>query len=137
MPVVGFNFNKINVEKTGSIKGKINIGNDIAIKDVKERDLAFAGDKQKGVDFVFEFNAKYEPKAGHISLRGDVLFIDTAEKVKPILDSWKKNKQVPKDVMTSILNVALTKCNIQALILSQEINLPPPIPLPKVGVKKT
>jgi len=26
----------------------------------------------------------------------------------------------------------MSKCNIQALILSEQINLPPPIPLPKL-----
>jgi hypothetical protein len=34
--------------------------------------------------------------------------------------------------MENILNSILTKCNIQALILSQDVNLPSPIPLPKV-----
>jgi hypothetical protein len=36
--------------------------------------------------------------------------------------------------MSAILNTVLTKCNIEALILSQEVNLPSPIPLPKVKV---
>ena len=42
------------------------------------------------------------------------------------------SKKVPKDVMTAILNTVLTKCNIEALILSQKVNLPAPIPLPAV-----
>ena len=59
-------------------------------------------------------------------------------KVKEVLDGWKKDKKLPKEIMTTILNSVLTKCNIQALILSEQINLPPPIPLPKlqVGQKK-
>ena len=52
------------------------------------------------------------------------------------MKGWKKNKAIPKEAMTAVINTALTKCNIQALILSQQVNLPPPIPLPKVGAKK-
>ena len=36
--------------------------------------------------------------------------------------------------MAGLLNTILTKCNVQALILSQEVNLPPPIPMPKVQI---
>ena len=55
MPIVGFNFTKINVERKNTIKGKINISNDISLKDVKERDLSLGGAKQKGLSFVFNF----------------------------------------------------------------------------------
>ena len=41
-------------------------------------------------------------------------------------------KKIAKDIMSRVLNAVLAKCNIEALILSQEVNLPPPIPLPKV-----
>ena len=136
MPIVGFNFTKINVERKNTIKGKINISNDVALKDVKERDLSLGGAKQKGLSFVFNFNSKYGPDIGQINLVGEILYIGDAAKVDSILAEWKKSKKVSKDVMTAVLNTALTKCNIQALILSQEVNLPPPIPLPKVGPKK-
>jgi len=48
---------------------------------------------------------------------------------------WKDQKKVHKDVMTETLNVILDRCNIQALILARDINLPSPIPLPKVKVE--
>ena len=53
------------------------------------------------------------------------------KKVKKAIDGWKKEKKVDKDIMTQVLNTALTRCNVQALILSQDLNLPPPIPLPR------
>ena len=84
--------------------------------------------------FTFEFTSKYEPKLGTILLGGDVLFLTDSKKSKEILDGWKKDKKVPKEIMAGILNTVLARCNIQALILSQEVNLPPPIPLPKVKV---
>ena len=38
--------------------------------------------------------------------------------------------------MAQVLNFVLAKCNIKALILSQDVNLPPQIPLPKLTTKK-
>ena len=68
----------------------------------------------------------------HIILEGDVLFLEKPEKIKEILDDWKKNKKLPNEVAAPILNTALSRCNIESLILSKEVNLPPPIPLPRV-----
>ena len=135
MTVVGFNFTKIDVERNESPKGKINISSNISVKDIVQKDLSLGGEKQSALRFVFEFISSYEPNVGKILLIGDVLYLGDAKKNKDILDQWKKEKKVAKEIMTSILNTVLSKCHIQALILSQEVNLPPPIPMPKVSVK--
>ena len=54
--------------------------------------------------------------------------------IKEIIAEWKKDKKIKKELMGGILNTVLTKSNVQALIISQQVNLPPPIPLPKVNV---
>ena len=138
MTIVGLNFTKIEAEKKEFVKGKININNNVSINKVEEKKLSLATEKQKIIAFTFEFISKYDPNVGSIKITGDVLYMETANKVKEILDGWKKDKKLPKEIMTTILNSVLTKCNIQALILSEQINLPPPIPLPKlqVGQKK-
>ena len=132
MTIVGFNFTKIEGEKKDMIKGKININNNVHINKVEEKDLALGNQKQKVLSFNFEFIAKYDPNIGSIKLTGNVLYMEDSKKVKDILDGWKKDKKLPKEVMPNILNTVLNKCNIQALILSEQINLPPPIPLPKL-----
>ena len=46
MPIVGFNFTKIDVErKGGNISGKVNISNNISIKNVEIKDLALGKTK--------------------------------------------------------------------------------------------
>ncbi len=131
MAIIGFNFNKMVVEKSSVARGKINISNNISITNVEDTDITI--DKlKKGLRFVFDFSSNYDPKIGSINLTGDVLFLDEKKKIEDIKESWKKNKKISSDVLAPVLNTALTKCNIQALILSQQINLPAPIPLPKV-----
>ena len=137
MTIVGFNFTKINVERKKLAKGKINIKNNVGIKNVEEADLSLGKSKQSGLRFVFEFTSSYEPNVGEITLTGEVLYLAEEKAVKEVLKGWKKNKKIPKDFTAAVLNTVLQKCNIQALMLSKDINLPPPIPLPKVDVANT
>jgi len=132
MTIIGFNFKEIKVSKKEGVRGKINIKNNVVITDIKEQDLNLGDKSQSALKFLFEFSSKYDPNLGEIILRGDLLFMESSDKTKEILDEWKKTKKVPKDIMAGILNTVLSKCNIEALILSQKVNLPPPIPLPSV-----
>jgi len=137
MPIIGFNFTKINVERKEGAAGKVSIKNNVTIKDVEETNLAFGKEKQNALKILFEFASKYEPKIGSILIEGNLMFMGESKKVKEILNGWSKDKKIPKDAMSAILNNILTRCNIQALILSQDVNLPPPIPLPKVQADAT
>jgi hypothetical protein len=121
------------VEKLKPVSGKVNISNNVALKDVEPMKLPDAVNKQKGLRFLFNFVSKYEPGVGHVELQGEVLYFEKSEKIKQILDDWKKSKKVEGKVMESVMNTILAKCNIQALILSRDINLPPPVQLPKVA----
>ena len=133
--IIGFGFTKLSAEKEENAKGKIDINNNVSIKDVLEENLALGRDKQQNIlKFIFEFTSKYEPNVGNILFEGELLYMEEPKKAKEILADWKKNKKLPKELMAGLLNTILTKCNIQALILSQQVNLPPPIPLPKVQI---
>ena len=139
MTIIGFQFNKILIEKLNPIKGKISVNNNVSLTNVEKSELAFGKEKQNVLKFEFEFNANYEPKSGDkvasIILNGGLTYLDTPEKITEVEKGWKKNKKIPKEIMTPVLNSILSKCNIEALVLAKEINLPPPIPMPKVNVK--
>ncbi len=131
--IVGFGFTKLSAEKGEPAKGKIDINNNVSIKDIQEDNFSLGRDKQQNViRFMFEFTSKYEPNVGAILFEGELLYMEEPKKAKELLNSWKKDKKLPKELMGDLLNTILTKCNVQALILSQQVNLPPPIPLPKV-----
>ena len=135
--IVGFGFTKLSAEKHESPKGKIDINNNVSIKDVQESNFSFGKEKQQNVlKFMFEFTSKYEPSVGTILFEGELLYLEEPKKTKEILSSWKKTKEIPKELMAVLLNTILTKCNVQALILSQDVNLPPPIPMPTVQMKQ-
>ena len=136
MAIVGFNFTKIEAEKLEAAKGKINVSNNVAISKVEEKNLALGNDKQKVIAFTFEFTSNYEPKIGQIKLTGETLLMEDSKDIKNLLEGWKKEKKLPKEIMTGIINTILGKCNIQSLILSEHVNLPPPLPLPRVQTQQ-
>ncbi|MBU3940334.1 MAG: hypothetical protein KKH88_00180 [Nanoarchaeota archaeon] len=134
MPIVGFNFDKISVEKTGKIAGKLNIKQSTGIKTVEQEKLLL-GTPEEVLKFGFEYKIDYGG-IGEINLLGHVLFLDEPKKIKAILDQWKKNKNIERVIMEQVVNTILYKCTIKSLNLAQEVNLPPPIKLPMVESKK-
>lgn len=131
MTIIGFDFTKLNIERKKIIKGKINISNNVSVDEIEEVNLQLGEDKT-ALKFFFNFTTKYEPEIGEILIEGELVYLVSANEAKELMSQWKKEKRIPKEVMTPILNYVLTKSNIEALILSKEMNLPSPIPLPKV-----
>lgn len=132
MAIVGLNITKIDAQRKEAKAGKVSVNNNVSITGVEPKDLSLGSSKQKGLRFDFEFKCEYEPGVGKINLEGNVMFLTDADKVKAVKESWDKNKNVPADVMEPILNAALNRCNIETIKLSQDINLPSPIPMPRL-----
>lgn len=135
MTILSFNFKKISAERGAAPKGKISINNNIAIKDVKGIDLNFGKNKNRALKFNFSFTTAFQPKFGHITLEGELVYMGTPEKVKKAETDWKKNKKLPKDIAQSVMAHIIDKANIEAIILSRTVSLPSPVPLPKIKSK--
>ncbi len=135
MPVIGFNIDKIDAEKISKISGKVEIKNNLGITGVEQEKLAL-GKSEEVLKFNFEYLITYEPKVGKLEMKGSVLYMEDPKKIKELLSSWEKDKKIPNNVMPAIFNTILAKCNVKALNLSQEINLPPHIRLPIVKPSK-
>lgn len=135
MPIIGFNFDKITVEKMNPIMGRVQVKNNMAIKNVEQQELLLGKKKENVLKFSFEFSSMYEPKIGLIDLKGHILFMEEANELKKIIEGWKKKKFIPQDLMTFLLNTVLVRCNIKTLVLANEVNLPPHIKLPTISPK--
>ena len=132
MVVVSFNFNKIVAERKSAPRGGIKVSSNVSIKDVEPIDFNLGNSKQKALKYIYEFISKFEPDVGSLEITGDILDLQEDKKVDEIVKGWKKDKQLKKEVVAPIINLVLSKCNIKALMLSQDVNLPSPIKLPRV-----
>ncbi len=139
MPIVGFNFSKVYVEKKTKIDNtpNIQIKNSAVITDVQEEKLPTGKAKSDGLRFDFKFSLQYEPNVGEIELLGFIYYLDEQETIKNIFKTWKKDKKISKELTIHLVNTILFKGTIKALSLSQEVNLPPHLPLPSVNPKSS
>jgi hypothetical protein len=135
MAIVGFNFTKMVAEKTGNPTGKVSIGNNISIENVKQVDINLGAKGSNGLLLNFNYSCNYGPSLGKINLQGELVTVESAEKVKECIESWKKNKTIDKAIMQQAMAFVLNKCTIQAIIISRDLALPAPVPLPKLDQK--
>ena len=133
MSIVSLTYSKINAEKSKNVQGKVNVSNNVAIKDVQKASFVMGSAKQDSLKFSFEFSSKTEPSVGSILIEGDLIYLADGKTVEEALELWKDKKPLPKEIITAVINGILKKCNIEALILSQTMNLPAPIKLPSVN----
>lgn len=134
MAVISFSFTSIKAEHTKAEGGKIKVSNNVQITSVEPSDINFADTTKSGVKFEFEYKSSFEPKLGKIELKGNLIFLHDADKVKSVLEVWKKDKKVIPDVASEVINNVLNRSNVQALIMARDVNLPSPVPMPKMRV---
>jgi hypothetical protein len=136
MGVIGVDFNKIMVERTGNLQGEIKINNNVSVKDIDKIQVPIKKSNQEGLRFGFEFISLYDPNVGKVTITGNVIGVEDKKTAEKVIKEWKKEKKTDSEVMTNVMNKILEKCHIESLILSREVKLPPSIPLPKVKPKQ-
>ena len=134
MRILGFNFKKVEAEKKKDIKGKLNINTNLDIENIEKDKIDLAGDILK---FSYIYSVNYEPEFAKIVFKGIVLAtVDKPEDIKKILKEWKK-KKLPDSLKIPLFNFIISKCNLKALQLEEELALPAHIPLPRLTKKQT
>lgn len=131
MTIVGFNFSKLFAQQKKAAKGNLKIGTNVKIEDVLKTNLAIGKDRST-VKISFTYNVIYDPDIGSLELQGDLLFMQEVKVIDAIMDEWEKKKTLPKKLSVAIVSQIMNKCTIQAMVMTKDIGLPPPIPLPKV-----
>lgn len=133
MAITGIIFDKFLVEKLKDIEAPLKINSSVSVPGVSKEKSPEKGNAVLRFDFVFGLD--YSPKQAVIELKGHILFTDKEKEVERIYSGWKKTKKIEASLMERVMNAVLFRCNIKALLLSQEIGLPPHIPMPTLAAK--
>ncbi len=80
------------------------------------------------IDFVF--NVIYNPSIATIKIDGTLYYKE--DDVEEILDEWKTKRTIKS---IHIQNTIIEKGLMEAVILAKELNVVPPIPLPRLQEK--
>jgi hypothetical protein len=82
------------------------------------------------VPFVFTIN--YMPPVAQISVKGRAHIKGKEDELKKIHSSYVEKKPPPQIVVQSISNVVF----LESVIITRTLNIPPPIPLPRITPMK-
>ncbi|MFW5945692.1 MAG: hypothetical protein ACOCTN_02315 [Candidatus Natronoplasma sp.] len=78
----------------------------------------------------FRFTANYSGM-GVIKIEGGLKFIG---EYPDLADNWRKNNKMPNEVAKKIHTTIINNCIPESVTIARDLNLPPPIPLPKVNM---
>jgi len=94
--------------------------------------LNVVGISEKGEDLLevpFVFTINYTPGVAQISLKGKSQVTGSKDELQQILKEHKEKKPPPAVVLQSISNVVF----LESVLICRSLNIPPPIPLPKIS----
>ena len=134
MSIVGFSFLKFDAErKAPAVGGNIEINHNVSIKNVVKTNLNVGGNKSDVLRVEFDFVVNYSNNVGKIAIVGDVIYADTKEIIEETAKGWDIDKKLNSLVHEEVVKFIYTKAIVKALELSDSLNLPSPIPMPKVN----
>ena len=135
MPIIGMGLSMLEAKKEGTRmqQQEVKVNSTPQITGVKEVEVPNLTKKALSMDF--EFMTRYEPDFASIAIKGSIMYL--AEKNKPIIDEWDKNKRLPDNVSLEVLNYLFRHCLLKASILADDLQLPPPMPMPRVTPNKS
>ena len=132
MPIIGLSFNSIEAKKEGGrIQQEVKVNSTPMITDLKE--VTVPNLTRKALSIEFEFLSNYEPNYARITIKGTVMYL--GENNKEIVKEFEKNKRLPEKVSLEVLNYLFRNCLLKASILADDLQLPPPMPMPKITPK--
>lgn len=134
MQIIGFNLTKILVEREEKINGKLEVKQNIDISNVSKEKIPFS--EGEAVKIKFNFTVTYDPDFAKLNLEGYLVLMVDKDEIKKFLKSWK-DKKLPDEAKVSLFNFIMNKCNIKALNLEDELNLPLHVPMPRINPNQT
>lgn len=127
MPIIGIGLTKMEAKKLADITGAVRVNSGMNVTDIKEINLpAF---KTKGLSIEFEYRTKYtdnknDKSMAEINIDGNVVLV--GEDQEKILKDWKKDKSLVDNVKFEVIRVVSDKCSKKAILLSDDLQIPPP-----------
>jgi hypothetical protein len=126
MPIIGIGLKMMEGKRHEEITGAVKVNSSMNITNVKEQELTALN--CKGLSIEFEYSTKYiddkSKNLAEINIEGNVILV--GEEQEKILKDWKKDKKLPEDVKFQVIRVVSDKCSKKAIMLSDDLQLPPP-----------
>ena len=130
MPIIGFSISKIEgMRDEQPVKyDELKINSTPRIESVEEVSIPNA--TSKALSMKFEFETRYTPRIGGIKIGGRLLY--SSPNHEEILELWKKENRLGEKETREIFNYLFRKCLVKMVGLADELQLPIPLPIPRI-----
>lgn len=132
MQIIAFDINKILIEKKENVSNELEIKTNLSVENITEDSIQTFGNSQPVLKFDFLFSVNYTPNTAKIEIKGTVVATEEKDNVSKILKEWK-NKKFQNQLKLPLFNFIMKKCNIKAVELEDELNLPLHVPFPQLS----
>jgi len=129
MRTIGFEVTNINAERF--VRGNEPIANVRMENNITVTSIDQPSDKAIAVRY--RFTVGYE-RFGVIRLEG-VLHMD-GDDAAPTAEEWRTKGTMSDEAANVIHNTIMTNCVPPLILISREVRLPPPVPIPRINVQK-
>ena len=129
MKLLGFKFNKINIEKFTNEAKELKINTNIDISEINKIQTEVFKTNEELLGIKFNYTINYEPNFAKLEFSGNLLISVDSKANKEVLKKWK-DKQIPDDLRIPLFNLIMRKSSIKALEFEEEMDLPYHIPMP-------
>lgn len=133
--IIHFTLDKISIDKTGQITGKIEAKNGIKFLDIAEHPTPEGITGQSLIKFKFSYKVDYLPNIAKTEIIGHIHFLTDKATRDTILEDWDKHSKIDPSLSGQLVNYIFSKCGVMTLSLSQQVGLPPHISLPRIATK--
>jgi hypothetical protein len=90
---------------------------------------------QTDVSIEFRFTANYSG-IGFVRMDGKLVVADDSRSPESIAKEWGSTNNMPPELANIVHNAVISNCVITATIITRDIQLPPPVPLPQVDMSQ-
>ncbi|QQG39538.1 MAG: hypothetical protein HYS81_04120 [Candidatus Aenigmatarchaeota archaeon] len=140
MPVVGIGIRKIEASRNELSERGMGVGQSPHVKDMKKTKIDALGAEglEISYEYVFDYKGADRKKLiANITFSGEAVYLpEKGDDLEELLAKWKKEKRVPSKIFVPVVNTIIRRCVSRALVLAEDLNLPPPINIPIVRIEK-
>ncbi len=90
---------------------------------------------QTDLSIEFRFTANYSG-IGFVRMDGKIVVADDTRSPDTIAREWGSTNNMPPELANIVHNAVISNCIITATIVTRDIQLPPPVPLPQVDMSQ-
>lgn len=130
--IIGFSIDSMEAGKDQMRGGETDINYTSSLTGVEDAEIESLDDTVARISFELGLGYRQdEEDVADMSFEGSVLW--RGDDAEDLIDSWEENEEIDEDVAAQVTNHVYRKCLTRAVGMADALELPSPVPMPRVN----